>query len=115
MAGIADEDDGWGDFDVPVDGAAPAAASQNEVLLQAKAELEAKLRESEARVTELQAQLTCSAESSQSKESNRQAKAELEAKLKESESRSAELQKELAVKAEAPKPEVLNLDDGWGD
>ena len=44
-----------------------------------------------------------------------EAKADFAAKLKENEARIAELQKQLAAKTEAPKPEVFDLDDGWGD
>ena len=44
-----------------------------------------------------------------------EAKADFAAKLKENEARIAELQKQLAAKTEAPKPEVFDLDYGWGD
>ena len=59
MSGIADQDDGWGDFDLYAGGAAPAAEDKEGTMLKS--------------------------EQGASRE------------------------------AEALKPEVLNLDDGWGE
>eukprot|EP00930_Biecheleria_cincta_P044962 TRINITY_DN3097_c0_g1_i2.p1 TRINITY_DN3097_c0_g1~~TRINITY_DN3097_c0_g1_i2.p1 ORF type:complete len:1218 (-),score=426.75 TRINITY_DN3097_c0_g1_i2:124-3438(-) len=71
LAGMADQDDGWGDFDLPAAGAAPKAVDKDGALLSAKAdELEAKLKESEARVAELQEQLAVKAEATKTEHFN---------------------------------------------